>query len=250
MRQALEAVPVTHISRAVSNLPAEQWREMVEASARVMENALQPIRDARNALEESAALMEKAPTEQLRRALDTLPADHKALSTLPAGQVREMVEASARAMENALQPIRDARNALERSAALMEKAPTEQLRRALDTFPAPQMPKGVSTLPAEQVREMVEASARAMENALRPIRDAQNAIDLSVAKMESAPTEQLRKVFESLPVEQMRRALDALPQAQIQNALSGWIEQSGFASSKALAELIDTTMPSPNAKER
>ena len=120
--------------------------------------------------------------------------------------------------------------------------PTKPHNRLPENTPPAQLPRLFGLLPAAQMRQALEA--------VRPIRDAQNAIDLSVAKMESAPTEQLRKVFESLPVEQMRRALDALPQAQIQNALSGWIEQSGFASSKALAELIDTTMPSPNAKER
>jgi len=89
--------------------------------------------------------------------------------------------------------------------------------------------------------------------------------------IESAPQEQLRKLFDSLPSEQMRKALEALPDTQMRKALAAmpspqrreavdrldapnreikkllkpsqdardWIKKSGFASADALADLLE-----------
>jgi len=93
--------------------------------------------------------------------------------------------------------------------------------------------------------------------------------------IESSPLEQLRELFESLPSEQMRKALEALPATQMRKALASlssalpreqrdrldaparevekllkptqhardWVKKSGFASSAALAGLIDPIAP-------
>ena len=89
--------------------------------------------------------------------------------------------------------------------------------------------------------------------------------------IESSPQDQLRKLFDSLPGAQMRKALEALPETQVRKALASmpsvrlreavnrmnapheeikrsrkppedardWINKSDFASSEALAGLID-----------
>lgn len=89
--------------------------------------------------------------------------------------------------------------------------------------------------------------------------------------IEGSPQEQLRRLFDALPSDQMRKALDSLPETQMRKALAtlpsgqlcktldhldapprgikkplqpaedarDWIEKSGFASSEALAGLID-----------
>lgn len=95
--------------------------------------------------------------------------------------------------------------------------------------------------------------------------------------IENASQAQLPKLFESLPTEEMRKTLEAVPETQIQKALANlpseqaremvdaspramenllkpaqdarnWIEKSGFASSHALADLIDAEAPSSKAK--
>lgn len=93
--------------------------------------------------------------------------------------------------------------------------------------------------------------------------------------IQSAPHDHLRKLFDSLPSEQMRKALEALPETQVRKALAcvpsaelfvavdqgtaphekikklpkpradarGWVKKSDFASSEALAGLLDPITP-------
>jgi transcriptional regulator with XRE-family HTH domain len=116
-----------------------------------------------------------------------------------------------------------------------------------------------STSPTQRVRPLPVADATAQLRRL----------------IESSPQEQLREWFESLPSEQMRKALEALPATQMRNALAtlpseqlhetldplnaparevkkplkpteharDWVKKSGFASSAALAGLIDPIAP-------
>ena len=99
--------------------------------------------------------------------------------------------------------------------------------------------------------------------------------------IESSPQDQLRKLFDSLPSEQMRKALEALPETQMRKALAAipsmqlreavdrldapnreikkqlkasedardWIKKGDFASSEALAGLIEP-MVLPKKKVR
>lgn len=162
---------------------------------------------------------------------------------------------------------------------LFDVLPTEDMRKALEAVPETQIQKALSSLSSERMREMVDASARAMESLRKPIQDAQNWIEKSGVLIENAPHEQLRHVFESLSTGQMRRALEALPQTRIQAALSNlsseqmremvdasakaienlrkpiqdaqdWIEKSGFASSQALSTLIDAEATVSKTKGR
>ena len=151
------------------------------------------------------------------------------------------------------------------------------MRKALEAVPETQIQKALSSLSSEEMREMVDASAMAMESLRKPIREAQGWVKNSGVLIENAPHEHLRRVFESLPTEQMRSALETVSTAQIQTALSNlsseqvremvdasaramedlrkpiqdaqdWIEKSGFVSSKALGELIDAKAPLPRRR--
>ena len=152
---------------------------------------------------------------------------------------------------------------------VFEALPTEEMRSALEALPKKQIQKALSILPSEQLREIVDASAGAIAKLTSPAEDTRRWIEKSRLLIENAPTEQLRSVFESLPLEQMRKALEAIPAAQIQKTLStfpseqlremaatstramedllkpaegatNWSEKNGFASSQALANLIDS----------
>ncbi|MBL8473278.1 MAG: helix-turn-helix domain-containing protein [Rhodocyclaceae bacterium] len=116
----------------------------------------------------------------------------------------------------------------------IEALPTEQLRKAIEALPTEQLRKAIEALPAEQLRKAVEA---------RPTEQLRKAV-------EARPTEQLRQAIEALPTEQLRKAIEALPDAQLRKALAAlpgeglrsgpdWMAQGGFASSDALAALID-----------
>jgi transcriptional regulator with XRE-family HTH domain len=133
MRKALEAVPETHIQKALSSLSPERMREMVDTSARAMESLRKPIQDAQNLIEKSGVLIANAPpeqlrhvfeslsTEQMRRALEALP-QTPALSNLSSDQMREMVDASAEAMENLRRPIQDPQDWIEKSGFVSSQA--------------------------------------------------------------------------------------------------------------------------------
>ena len=156
-----------------------------------------------------------------------------------------------------------------KALTVFEALPTEEMRSALEALPKKQIQKALSILPSEQLREIVDASAGAIAKLTSPAEDTRRWIEKSRLLIENAPTEQLRSVFESLPLEQMRKALEAIPAAQIQKTLStfpseqlremaatstramedllkpaedatNWIEKNGFASSQALANLIDS----------
>ena len=162
---------------------------------------------------------------------------------------------------------------------LFDSLPTEQMRTALDALPETQIQQALSVLSSEQLREFADASADAAEKLLKPADYARNWIDKSTSLLETARHEQLRSVFESLPTEQMRKVLEALSETQIQKALANlpseqmrktleasasaienlvkpvkdaqdWIEKNGFASSHALADLIDSVAPPSKAKGR
>ena len=107
-------------------------------------------------------------------------------------------------------------------------------------------------------RPSVSPSAKRPATAKRPVPVAGAAAELRHA-IESSPQEQLRKLFDSLPSEQMRKALAAIPSMQLREAVDrldapngeikkqlkpsedarDWLKKSGFASSEALAGLID-----------
>ena len=107
-------------------------------------------------------------------------------------------------------------------------------------------------------RPSVSPSAKRPTTAKRPVPVAGAAAELRHA-IESSPQEQLRKLFDSLPSEQMRKALAAIPSMQLREAVDrldapngeikkqlkpsedarDWLKKSGFASSEALAGLID-----------
>ena len=107
-------------------------------------------------------------------------------------------------------------------------------------------------------RPSLSPSAKRPATAKRPVPVAGAAAELRDA-IESSPQEQLRKLFDSLPSEQMRKALAAIPSMQLREAVDrldapngeikkqlkpsedarDWLKKSGFASSEALAGLID-----------
>ncbi len=107
-------------------------------------------------------------------------------------------------------------------------------------------------------RPSVSPSAKRPATPKRPVPVAGAAAELRHA-IESSPQEQLRKLFDSLPSEQMRKALAAIPSMQLREAVDrldapngeikkqlkpsedarDWLKKSGFASSEALAGLID-----------
>lgn len=86
--------------------------------------------------------------------------------------------------------------------------------------------------------------------------------------LESLPTERLRKAMESLPSEQLLKAMEALPSELLRATLQkleapgkavkemrpsinieqDWITKSGFASSEALAQLIEPRAPVPKKR--
>ena len=87
--------------------------------------------------------------------------------------------------------------------------------------------------------------------------------------IESLPSEQMRKTLESLTGVQLRKALKALPAEQMREALAllerpskhidktvkpaddakAWMDNGGFVSSRALADLIDGGAPMPRKKK-
>jgi len=123
-------------------------------------------------------------------------------------------------------------------------------------------------------RELQDARLPAHTKSTRPALSPRPSI-------ESAPPEQLRKLFDSLSSEQLRKALEALPETQVRKALAAmpsvqqpdavdqpdssrkqikkmpkpakdardWIEKGDFASSEGLAGLIDP-LASPKKKVR
>src|SRR5439155_10252938 len=119
----------TQIQKALSSLSSEEMREMVDALPTAMERVRKSIRDAQGWIENSGVLIEHAPHEHLRRVFESLPMEQMrsalesvsttriqtALSNLSSEQVRDMVDASARAMENLRKPIQDAQDWIEKS---------------------------------------------------------------------------------------------------------------------------------------
>ncbi len=62
---------------------------------------------------------------------------------------------------------------------LFDVLPTEEMRKALEAVPETQIQKALSSLSPERLREMVDASAEAMENLRKPIQDPQDWIEKS-----------------------------------------------------------------------
>lgn len=199
---------------------------------------------------------------------------HPKPSTVP-----NPTQAMAASVDSATTPLRQLiQNASQAQLPrLFDSLPTEEMRKALEAIPETEIQQALSNLSSEQIREMIDASTRAMESVRKHIRDAQGWIENSGVLLENAPHEHLRRVFESLPTEQMRSALETVSTARIQTALANsssaqvremvdasaramenlrkpiqdaqdWIEKSGFVSSKALGSLIDAKAPLPKAK--
>ncbi len=135
-----------------------------------------------------------------------------------------------------------------RIASVIADLPTDALRERLDGLPLNQLRKAYEQLPSTRLKEMVEL----------------------------LPAEQLKKLAASLPSEQIKRLLNESPSDQIQQLLGAsslekptktaqeanqleaepatsafggdWIEQGGFSSAEALADLI-TTAPRDSRKK-
>lgn len=113
-------------------------------------------------------------------------------------------------------------------------SPTATTRSASDDLSA-QSRRRIEPLPTEQLRQTLQALST------ERLRDA----------VESLSTEQLRKAMEALPSEQLRATLEKLeaPSRAVKKTLPStnieqdWIAKSGFASSEALAQLIDPRVP-------
>jgi hypothetical protein len=115
----------------------------------------------------------------------------------------------------------------------------------------PQLPRPFESLPAEQMNKVLEALPETQ------IRQALSAL----------PSEQMRMALDALSGTQVRNVLGALPPEQLRAAFDAqasaieklrkptedareWLERSGFASSQALASLIEAAAPLSKAKRR
>ncbi len=134
------------------------------------------------------------------------------------------------------------------------KSPVSVPRRSLSSTASAQIQRILETGPVAPWHRMIESSPQAH---LRKL-------------IESLPSERMRKTLESLPVEQLRKALYALPSEQMREVLArlersakqigktlkpandtkAWIDKGGFASSQALAGLIDRTASVTRKKKR
>jgi transcriptional regulator with XRE-family HTH domain len=144
-----------------------------------------------------------------------------------------------------------------RITSLPNSLPLDQAREALDNLPDAQIRRALSSLPSDQLREIAEASAKAIKGLnLENLRKT----------LDSLPTQQLHETLNFLSTaqvqtalatvssEQLRKAIDSQSQAveQLRKPLEdakGWLDSS-FASSKGLANLIDTPDQQSRGKRR
>ena len=163
-----------------------------------------------------------------------------------------------------------------RMTTLIKSLPIDQARDALDSLPDAQIRRALSTLPSDQLREIAEASTKAVES-LKPVQDAVKTFTANSRSIDKLSLENLRKTLGSLPTQQLHETLKLLSSAQVQAALatvsseqlrsvidsqSRAIEQlrkpledaktwlDSFASSRALANLIETPSHQSRGKKR
>lgn len=129
----------------------------------------------------------------------------------------------------------------------------DQLHRQLDESPSAQAPRVLEGGAVAQWLRLIESSPQTQ---LREL-------------IKSLPSEQMRKTLDSLPGARLRKALEALPSEQVREVLERledparqikkdlsstndpktWIEKSGFTSSQALVNLIDSTTSTARKKK-
>jgi transcriptional regulator with XRE-family HTH domain len=144
-----------------------------------------------------------------------------------------------------------------RMTSLLNSLSLDQARKALDNLPDAQIRRALDALPSDQLREIAEASAKAIEGLnLENLRKT----------LDSLPTQQLHETLKLLSSAQVQAALATVSSEQLRNVIDSqsqavaqlrkpledakaWLDSS-FASSKELANLIDTPDQQSRVKRR
>jgi transcriptional regulator with XRE-family HTH domain len=144
-----------------------------------------------------------------------------------------------------------------RITSLLNSLPPDQALNTLDNLPDAQIRRALSALPSDQLREIAEASAKAIKGLnLENLRKT----------LDSLPTQQLHETLKLLSSAQVQTALATVSSEQLRNVIDSqsqaverlrkpledaktWLDSS-FASSRALANLIDTPTHESKGKKR